>query len=502
MSKSPVVLVLVTLGVAVAAQAGAQPVTLLPSSLVRVRADNHFGVTKDNVTNPPVFAPGTFVNSIIDTEVGTAATASNSATYEFSLTGATAVFDIQTTQSYTVGATGNLTEGFIQFTLTEPLVYELSGSLTGASPNDREAFQQRTFLREFQSTFATVFLEDETQVANLAALHVNEGNDAVGGTPFSTFNQSGPRRGVLPPGTYEFAYELESYDRDVDLATAATATGHVRLVLRKPLPPTDLQAVTTGQSVALSWTASPDAGVYVLQAGSAPGTGNVFEGVIGAGTALQSPVPPGTYYLRLGTINGAANGGPSPSYTFSIAPLACTAAPAPPAGHAATTGGSTVHLSWESSPGATSYVLEAGTASGAADLANFDVGGRTTLTAAVPSLTYFTRVRAVNACGTSAPSSEATFTTCVAPAAPTLSFTRPAGAIRLAWTPSLGAVAYVLQVGTAAGASDIFNGSFGAATTLTIPGTILPARVYFIRVLAVGPCGASVASADVAVNFP
>ena len=71
-------------------------------------------------------------------------------------------------------------------------------------------------------------------VATLAALYVNQGND-TGGTSGSSFNQSGPGIGVLPPGTYEFAYELESNDRDVDQAAAATAAGSVRLVLRKPL---------------------------------------------------------------------------------------------------------------------------------------------------------------------------------------------------------------------------------------------------------------------------
>lgn len=166
----------------VASPAAAQPITVLPSSLVRVRAGNHFGVTKESVVNPPVFSPLPFASTITDTEVGTGASATNSATYEVSLTGSTAVFDIQTTQSHSPGATGNLTEGFIQFTLTEPFVYELTGNHGGTSTDAGDAYQQRTFLRQFQSPFTTIYLEDETRVATVAALYLNQGND-TGSTP-------------------------------------------------------------------------------------------------------------------------------------------------------------------------------------------------------------------------------------------------------------------------------------------------------------------------------
>lgn len=483
------------------AGAAAQPITLLPTSLVRVRADNHFGVTKDTVTTPPVFAPGTFVNSVVDTEMGTAAAAVNVATYEISLTGTTAVFDIQTVQSHTVGATGNLTEGFLQFTLTEPFVYQLSGQFFGASADAGDAYQQRTFLRRFETPFDTVYLEDETRVGTAAALYVNLGSD-TGNTAGSSFNQSGPLTGVLLPGTYEFAYELESNDRDVDQAVEASALGRVRLVLRKPLAPSNLQAVTNGRNVALSWTASPDAGAYVLQAGSASGASDVFAAPIGPGVALQAPVPPGTYFVRLSTVNGAATGPPTEDVTFSIAPAACSAPPPAPLGHAVSTGGPTVQLRWGSAPGATSYVLEAGTAPSVTNIASLDVGGRTTFTIDAPPLTYYTRVRAVNACGSSAPSNEVSFTACVPPAAPVLTLTRPGGSMRLAWTASLGTAAYVLQVGTVAGASNVFSGSFGASTAVTVPAGILPPGIYFMRVIAASTCGVSAASPELVVTFP
>ena len=454
MSKSLLWLAALAIGFTAAAEVQAQPVTILPSSLVRVRADNHFGVTQDSVINPPVFSPVPVVSSITDSGGGT--TATSSATYEVSLTGSTAVFDIQTSQSYSIGSTGTLTEGFIQFTTSEPLVYELSGTFTGSSANDREAYQQRTFLRQFVTPFATTFLEDETRVDTLTVLYVNQGND-TGNTPNSSFNQSGSRLGVLPAGTYEFAYELEVSDRDVDLSTAAAATGRTRLVLRKPVPPANLRAVVVGQTVTLSWTASLDAQAYVLQAGSASGASDIFSGAVGNITTLTAAVPTGTYYIRVISVNGGVQGPASEEITFTAGNPACTTAPPVPASHTATVGGVTVDLGWASSPGASSYVLEAGTAPSVANLASLDLGGRTTFTAAVPAGTYYTRVRAVNACGSSLPSNEVILAPCVPPPATTLGFTRTAGTVTLSWTPSVGATAYVLQVGRSTGSSDVFG---------------------------------------------
>jgi hypothetical protein len=72
----------------------------------------------------------------------------------------------------------------------------------------------------------------------------------------------------------------------------------------------------------------------------------------------------------------------------------------------------------------------------------------------------------------------------------------------LDWTTSLGATAYVLQVGTTAGASNIFIGSFGTSTSLTFPNTVLPAGIYYMRIVAAGPCASSAPSADVAATLP
>jgi hypothetical protein len=98
----------------------------------------------------------------------------------------------------------------------------------------------------------------------------------------------------------------------------------------------------------------------------------------------------------------------------------CTGAPpAPPSAAASVTGqgnssiASEITVTWQGVPttgptGVSTYIVEAGNASGAANIAVFDT--RSTRTSSEESATngrYYVRVRAANACGRSAPSPEA-----------------------------------------------------------------------------------------------
>ncbi len=85
----------------------------------------------------------------------------------------------------------------------------------------------------------------------------------------------------------------------------------------------------------------------------------------------------------------------------------CSMPAAPSALQVLSNTGGTVTLGWSASAGAAAYVLEAGSGPSLSNLANSDVGAVTTYTATnVGTGTYYVRVRAKNACGSSLPSNE------------------------------------------------------------------------------------------------
>jgi hypothetical protein len=102
-------------------------------------------------------------------------------------------------------------------------------------------------------------------------------------------------------------------------------------------------------------------------------------------------------------------GGTFSAISDPAASAACTDPPPPPAALTmASNSGGDVSLTWTATPAApTSYVLEAGRTSGAADALTVDVGVQTAYKASrVNPGTYYIRVRARSACGTGEASNE------------------------------------------------------------------------------------------------
>jgi hypothetical protein len=173
--------------------------------------------------------------------------------------------------------------------------------------------------------------------------------------------------------------------------------------------------------VTLTWSApagSDPVDSYVIEAGSAPGIANLANFATGnAATSFSAGgVPDGSYYVRVRARNSSGT-----SAASNEAPLVvsgggggCATAPGAPSGLTviANTAG-TVVLTWTAAAGApTTYIVEAGSASGLSNLANSDLGGAgTTLTATgVGAGTYYVRIRARNACGTGPASNEVVLT--------------------------------------------------------------------------------------------
>lgn len=183
------------------------------------------------------------------------------------------------------------------------------------------------------------------------------------------------------------------------------------------------------------------------------------------------------------------------------------APPSAPNSLVATVTGSTVTLMWAASPGGTptSYVVQAGSASGLSNLANSNTGSAApTLTATgIGPGTYFVRVLAQNAGGTSAPSNEVIVTVAggcgFAPAVPTGLTTSASGStVTLTWQkPAVGCAptSYIIQAGSSPGASNLANFSTGNTDTSFSAGGV-GAGAYYVRVLAATAAGTSGPSPD------
>lgn len=137
-----------------------------------------------------------------------------------------------------------------------------------------------------------------------------------------------------------------------------------------------------------------------------------------------------------------------------------------------------------------SYIVEAGSSSGASDLATLNTGtAATTLVVNnVPGGTYFVRVRARSAAGDSPTSNQIAVTVGCLPAAPTglaATLNNSTATTTLTWNGSADAcipIQYVIIVGSSPGANDV--GQFPTGTTQTsavVPG--LPNDTYYVRII-------------------
>ena len=180
-----------------------------------------------------------------------------------------------------------------------------------------------------------------------------------------------------------------------------------------PLAPQALLATVQGTNISLRWTENPLGPViagYYLQAGTAAGLADL--GVLPLPPTARTfavNAAPGTYVVRVVAVNAAGVSTASNEVVLAPGPNTCTI-PHAPTGLVAAALPRALSVRWDAAPlGAipTSYALQAGSVSGAADLGTVGLSGDTTGAAGtVPSGPYFVRVFAVNACGASAASTE------------------------------------------------------------------------------------------------
>ncbi|MBP7775872.1 MAG: PQQ-dependent sugar dehydrogenase [Acidobacteria bacterium] len=270
--------------------------------------------------------------------------------------------------------------------------------------------------------------------------------------------------------------------------------------------PTAFTLAANGATLVASWSRVGGATSYQLEVGTATGLANLLNIDVGDVGLIQGVVPAGTYFGRVRAVHPGGTSAPSPEGTERVTTTAeCLTAPPVPANYVARAGGLLAALTWAASPAATHYLLEVGSASGLADLAVSTLGSATTFTATAPAGSYFTRVRAVNACGASAPTPERAIVLGCSPDAvvPTgLSVSTADGIVTFNWQAPLGATAYRLLVGSAPGATDVLDAALDGATSLLVSLAGVPPGTYYVRVAAVSACGVGTPSNQVPLTVP
>jgi hypothetical protein len=211
--------------------------------------------------------------------------------------------------------------------------------------------------------------------------------------------------GTAPPGTYFWRVRAQN---SAGTSAPSAETSFTIAGLSVPGVPGALQVVVNGGNISISWGAASGATSHRLEAGTGPGLTNIAAIPI-AGTSFSvGGVPPGTYYVR---VRGVGPGGVGPPTADAVITVASSCVPpGPPSSLTSTVVGRNVTLNWQQAATGTppiTYSIVVGSSSGGSNIGTFPVGGGSSVSVSAPPGTYFARLVANNACGTSTPSNEA-----------------------------------------------------------------------------------------------
>lgn len=203
----------------------------------------------------------------------------------------------------------------------------------------------------------------------------------------------------------------ELYFMDFDYIHGGPGTGRIfKIVMATPTAPgapTNLTATPSGSTVTISWAAPLTGGAptsYRLEAGSSAGLANLATIVTSNTSLTATSVPTGQYFLRVRATNAVGTG---PATADVAVAVGCTPATAP--SFTASVAGSTASFSWSVAAGTIRTEIDAGYSPGSiAVTVPIAAPGTSVAFPGVPRGTYYVRARAVNACGTSGPSTERT----------------------------------------------------------------------------------------------
>jgi hypothetical protein len=191
-------------------------------------------------------------------------------------------------------------------------------------------------------------------------------------------------------------------------------------------------------------------------------------------------------------------------------PPSTTSPPLPPINVQSTVSGTRVTLNWQADPAGgvpTQYLLYVGTTTWGSDVINgTSVGNLLTVSSTLPNGTYYARLRARNAYGTSTSSNPISFRIGSQLQSPTdLTATWSGTVTTLSWVASAADSAdlapsdYVIEAGTAPGLADVAELRIGQKTSFSAD---VPHGVYYVRVRAVNDRGDSNPTEDLVIAAP
>ncbi len=241
---------------------------------------------------------------------------------------------------------------------------------------------------------------------------------------------------------------------------------------------------------------------YRVAVGISPGV-YVAEVEAGSQTRISLNLPPGAiYYVVVRAYNVAGQFGP-PS---NEAAIDLRSLPLAPPDFRVSVSGSRATLMWNPpAGGATQYLLYAGSAPGAVDIANaLNVGNVLTVSGDLPPGVYYARLRAANGSGAGPFTPEISFQIGGGPVLgpANLSANWQGTVATLSWTAPTGAPAdlptsYVVAAGSTPGASNVATVNVGNVTSVSVD---VPPGTYYVRVYGVSARGASTPSNEITVQ--
>lgn len=245
------------------------------------------------------------------------------------------------------------------------------------------------------------------------------------------------------------------------------------------IAPTNSATLNGSSPVTLSWTSVPNASVYYLYVGTAPGANNVVNSGEIKVTQLSRLLQPGKYYARIYSQIGQAWYA-SADVSFSVTNASALAFP----DNGATDVDPYINFAWPSFPGATAYSLSVGTSPGASDTLATTQTTETSYQVSSPlqhNTAYYAQLGTFQGGNWFYTNSSFTTGTGIAHLlSPANGATNIDVFSKLSWTAVADAQAYYVYVGSSQGLKDVYDSGEMATTSLAVP-TFAPNKQYFIR---------------------